>query len=83
MGEPAGIGGELVLKAWRRRGEGVPAFFVIDDADRLDRLDRDLWLKVPIHRLESPAEAAGIFPDALPVLHRPLPVASVPGASIP
>jgi 4-hydroxythreonine-4-phosphate dehydrogenase len=79
MGEPAGIGGELALKAWRRRGEGVPAFFVIDDADRLDRLDRDLWLKVPIHRLETPAEAAGIFPDALPVLHRPLPVASVPG----
>ena len=38
MGEPAGIGGEIALKAWLRRGESVPAFFVIDDAERLAAL---------------------------------------------
>ncbi len=26
MGEPAGIGGEIALKAWLRRGEGLPPF---------------------------------------------------------
>ena len=31
MGEPAGIGGEIALKAWQRRGDGVPPFYLIDD----------------------------------------------------
>ena len=35
MGEPAGIGGEIALQAWLRRGEGVPPFYLIDDPDRL------------------------------------------------
>ena len=38
MGEPAGIGGEIALKAWLRRGEGVPAFYLIDDPHRLTAL---------------------------------------------
>jgi 4-hydroxythreonine-4-phosphate dehydrogenase len=79
MGEPAGIGGELALKAWRRRDEGVPAFFVVDDADRLDRLAGDLWLRVPVRRVAAPEEAAEVFPDALPVLHHPLPAPSPAG----
>jgi 4-hydroxythreonine-4-phosphate dehydrogenase len=79
MGEPAGIGGELTLKAWRHRDGGVPPFFVIDDAERLERLARDLWLKVPIRPIETPDEALAIFHEALPVLHRPLPAASIPG----
>ena len=44
MGEPAGIGGEITLKAWLRRGEGVPPFYVIDDPDRLAALARRLGL---------------------------------------
>ncbi|MGC2521035.1 MAG: 4-hydroxythreonine-4-phosphate dehydrogenase, partial [Stellaceae bacterium] len=35
MGEPAGIGGEIALKAWLGRAEGVPVFYVIDDPERL------------------------------------------------
>ncbi len=38
MGDPAGIGGEISLQAWRRRGEGVPPFVVLDDPERLARL---------------------------------------------
>jgi 4-hydroxythreonine-4-phosphate dehydrogenase len=34
MGEPAGIGGEIALKAWLRRGEGAPVFYAIDDPER-------------------------------------------------
>ena len=35
MGEPAGIGGELSLKAWSMRRAGDRPFFVLDDASRL------------------------------------------------
>ena len=38
MGEPAGIGGEIALKAWLRRAEGVPPFYAIDDPGRLAAL---------------------------------------------
>jgi 4-hydroxythreonine-4-phosphate dehydrogenase len=31
MGEPAGIGGEILLLAWRRRRAGDPVFFALDD----------------------------------------------------
>ena len=35
MGEPAGIGGEVLLKAWLAlRGSG-PVFFALDDPERL------------------------------------------------
>jgi 4-hydroxythreonine-4-phosphate dehydrogenase len=69
MGEPAGIGGEIALLAWRRRREdGVPPFFVIDDPRRLERLAAALGWAVPIRRLERPEDAASVFADALPVL---------------
>ncbi len=38
MGEPAGIGGEIILKAWRQGGQ---PFFCIDDPDRLRRIAAD------------------------------------------
>ncbi|MDR3441193.1 4-hydroxythreonine-4-phosphate dehydrogenase PdxA [Telmatospirillum sp.] len=80
MGEPAGIGGDIALAAWLSRDrQGVPAFFVIDDAGRLETLARHLGLAVPIVRIDTPAEAVACFPQALPVLHRPLVNACRPG----
>ena len=38
MGEPAGIGGELSLKAWSMRQRGARPFFILDDAARLTAL---------------------------------------------
>src|SRR2546429_470222 len=38
MGEPAGIGGEIALKAWLRRSDGVPPFYLIDGPRRLSAL---------------------------------------------
>ncbi len=70
MGEPAGIGGEITLKAWLRRGEGVPPFFAIDDPDRLSRLATTLGWDVPMHAVAGPEEAAQCFGDALGVLPR-------------
>src|SRR6266852_1620468 len=68
MGEPAGIGGEIALKAWLRRGEGVPPFYVIDDPGRLAALARHLGWSVPIGRLAAPHDAPAMFASALPVL---------------
>lgn len=72
MGEPAGIGGELTLKAWYARPR-PPAFFVIDDPARLMALARVLRLDVPLRVIAAPEEAASVFPAALPVLAEPLP----------
>ncbi len=79
MGEPAGIGGEITLKAWLRKDKPVPPFVVVDDAMRLQRLAATLGLAVPVQSVETTAQAAGIFSSAMPVLHRPLPVESRPG----
>jgi 4-hydroxythreonine-4-phosphate dehydrogenase len=67
MGEPAGIGGEIALKAWLRRGEGVPAFYLIDDPDRLGRLARALGWEIEIRAIDIPDRAPSVFAEALPV----------------
>lgn len=79
MGEPAGIGGEITLKAWLRREEGIPPFFVIDDANRLEALARRLGWTVPIEAIAAPAECAALFGRVLPVLEEPLAAAVEPG----
>jgi 4-hydroxythreonine-4-phosphate dehydrogenase len=84
MGEPAGVGGEIALKAWTRR-ENLPAFFIIDDADRLSALAGRFGIDCPIASIAAPAEAHEVFHRALPVmpLAAPLPAVSlgVPSAS--
>lgn len=76
MGEPAGIGGEIALKAWTRRAELSP-FFLIDDAGRLAALARRFGIACPVQAIASPAEAWDVFPRALPVLPLAVPL---PGA---
>jgi 4-hydroxythreonine-4-phosphate dehydrogenase len=80
MGEPAGIGGEITLMAWRERTRrGVPSFFVIDDPDRLRRLGESCGLRTPVTAISAPGEAAAAFGQALPVLPEPLGVEVTPG----
>ncbi len=77
MGDPAGIGGELTLRAWLARG--TAPFFVLDDPDRLAALAARMALPVPVRVIASPAEAAGVFADALPVLPVRLAAPAPPG----
>ena len=80
MGEPAGIGGEITLKAWQERtARAVPPFFVIDDAARLVALGATTGLAVPVHEIGDPADAARVFHTALPVLRHPLVRRPTPG----
>jgi 4-hydroxythreonine-4-phosphate dehydrogenase len=74
MGEPAGIGGEIALKAWfERRDTGVTPFFVIDDPTRLERLAASLGWNVALRPIAAPEEATAVFGAALPVLPLALP----------
>jgi 4-hydroxythreonine-4-phosphate dehydrogenase len=80
MGEPAGIGGELALMAWRDRvPRAVPPFFLIDDPRRLSRLAAHLGLEAPLAELDRPEDAAERFDEALPVLPHPLAEEVTPG----
>ena len=78
MGEPAGIGAEIAMKAWLARAD-VPVFFLIDDPQRLERLARRLGWAVPVAEIGEPSEAAGVFDRALPVLREVLPADIAPG----
>ncbi len=65
MGEPGGIGGEIVLEAWSRLKSGPDPFFSLDDPDRLLKLAPD---GVAIEVVSRPEEAVEVFPSAFPVL---------------
>ena len=68
MGEPAGIGGEITLKAWLNRSQGIPPFYVIDDPDRLASLARRLDWPAMVRAIDSPDQAVDVFDEALPVV---------------
>ena len=68
MGEPAGIGGEIALKAWLGREDAIPPYYIIDDPERLAALAADLDWPVPIRAITSPSETGATFPVALPVV---------------
>ncbi|MBP6012283.1 MAG: 4-hydroxythreonine-4-phosphate dehydrogenase PdxA [Alphaproteobacteria bacterium] len=82
MGEPAGIGGEIAIKAWHAPdGRPVPAFVVFGDPD---------WLRAEAHRIRSHqriievasvAEGGERFFEGVPVLPVRLKVKVVPGVA--
>ena len=80
MGDPAGIGPEITLRAWLERHEhGIAPFVLFGDRETLAERARRFSLSVPIVAVSSPAEAVDAFGAALPVLHTPLHVPSRAG----
>jgi 4-hydroxythreonine-4-phosphate dehydrogenase len=79
MGEPAGVGGEVTLKAWLGRRASGPAFFLIDDPERISALAETIGADVPVKAIDAPGAAIRIFADALPVLPLSVRVRSRPG----
>ncbi|WP_340264475.1 4-hydroxythreonine-4-phosphate dehydrogenase PdxA [Sphingobium mellinum] len=64
LGDPAGIGPEIVAKSWvMRAARGLPCFFAVGDAASL----RAVWAG-PIQRIATPQEATAVFDTALPCL---------------
>ena len=79
MGDPAGIGGELTLRAWLTlRGSG-PCLVALDDPDRLGATARALGLDVPLRLVDTAADARAIHEEALPILPVRLAAAAVAG----
>ncbi|MCB2062971.1 MAG: 4-hydroxythreonine-4-phosphate dehydrogenase PdxA [Novosphingobium sp.] len=69
LGDPAGVGPELIAAAWARRDvERLPPFFVVEGKGLLPEAAASRGLKVPIAPIADPAEALAEFPHALPVL---------------
>jgi 4-hydroxythreonine-4-phosphate dehydrogenase len=75
MGDPAGIGPEIVAAAWAtRRSEQLPPFFAIGDRRALEAV----W-DGPIATLAAPGDAAAAFDAALPLVQVDDPGEIVPG----
>jgi len=69
LGDPAGIGPELIAQAWARRdAEGLAPFFVSGGAGVLAAAAHTRGLSVPIIAIASSDEAAAAFRHGLPVL---------------
>lgn len=64
LGDPAGIGAEVIAKSWERRdSEGLPPFFAVGDAAAVE----SVW-NGPIAIIDEPADAISVFDAALPVI---------------
>jgi 4-hydroxythreonine-4-phosphate dehydrogenase len=79
LGEPAGIGPDIALLAWRRRAElDLPPFYLLADPAFLERRCAALGLDVPIASID-PARAAAVFAAALPVVDMGIAATAAPG----
>lgn len=68
IGDPAGIGPEVIAAAWaQRHSANLPAFFAVGGAGILAEAAKSRGLDVPVGMVASVAEAAAAFPDCLPV----------------
>ena len=70
LGDPAGIGPDIILAAWRaRKSRALPPFVVYGDPAALQSRARALgFVDLPIASFGALQEAAEAFPDALPVV---------------
>ncbi len=79
MGEPAGIGGEIVCLAWARHASELPPLLLIDDPDRIACLGDIVGSPIAVETVSGAADAAAVWPDAIPVLPLALPAPVTPG----
>jgi 4-hydroxythreonine-4-phosphate dehydrogenase len=81
LGEPAGIGPDITLAAWRRRAElSLPPFYLLADPQHLAHRAERLGLDLPIEQV-GPEQAVTVFARALPVV--PLDVAATAEPGMP
>ena len=74
LGDPAGIGPELIAAAWlRREAERLPPFFVAGGGRVLEDAARSLGLDVPVIPIGDTGDAGEAFAEGLPVLGEPGP----------
>lgn len=65
LGDPSGIGPEIIAKAWlRRKEENLPLFFAVGDMRSISQVS-----DVPVERILDPSDCRDIFDRALPCFH--------------
>ena len=75
LGDPAGIGPEVIAKCWDHRSDfGLPAFVAIGDARSVGAV----W-DGPIEIVDDPRQADAAFDYALPLIQIPVAEADTPG----
>ncbi len=74
LGDPAGIGPEIVVAAWRALRSVGPIFAVIGDATTLTGLSGER-----VQRIAKIGDAMATFGDAVPVIDMPLTSPALPG----
>ena len=64
LGDPAGIGAEVIAKSWdRREAERLPPFFAVGDVAAIE----SIW-SGPLAVIDEPGDALDVFAEALPVI---------------
>ena len=77
IGDPAGIGPEIIIKAWERREvEGLAPFFAVGSSEAI----RAVW-QGPLQIIGDPAEAVNVFRAALPLIRVDGPTSVTPGSA--
>ena len=80
LGDPAGIGPDITLRAFRaREREAIPPFVLLGDPGLLLDRAKALGLAVRIETVDDMRSGAALFADALPVLPINLPGPVTPG----
>ncbi len=70
LGDPAGVGPEIIVKAWKALRSSGPAFLAVGDFDALAAASAE-GARL-LRRIGGPEEAVRVFPNALPVIDIPL-----------
>ena len=64
MGDPAGVGPEITVKAWKARElHSLAPFFAVGDPRAIAAVS-----DAPVRQIGDPQETADVFPTALPVI---------------
>ncbi len=83
LGDPAGVGPEIIARAWDALKHEGPAFVLIGDYETAAAAVATRARGATARRVFTPDEALGVFPDALPVIDQPLTQAVVSGKPSP
>ncbi len=79
LGEPAGIGPDITIKAWLRRNElNLPAFYLLGDRDFIASRAKTLQLDIPLADVIA-EDATRAFAEVLPVVATGQPATASPG----
>ena len=79
MGDPGGIGAEITLKSWRDHRADLTPFYMIDDPNRINHINRQLNLNCAVKPVTGLDKIGDVFKDALPIYDLGDRVVGLPG----